>query len=81
MARTTHILFSCLLLLFAVAAFAKVTVTVESTVFVGEQVQLKFASDAGRIQVRDVPNVPGVRWLNNRQPQQGQNSTSSSWRV
>jgi len=75
MARTTHILFSCLLLVFAGAAFAKVTVTVESTVFVGEQVQLKFASDAGRIQVRNVPNVPGVRWLNNRQPQQVQNST------
>lgn len=75
MARTTHIRLSCLLLLFAVAAFAKVTVSVESTVFVGEQVQLKFSSDAGRIQVRNVPNIPGVRWLNNRKPHQVQNST------
>jgi tetratricopeptide (TPR) repeat protein len=75
MARTTHIQLSCLLLLFAVAAFAKVTVSVKSTVFVGEQVQLKFSSDAGRIQVRNVPNVPGVRWLNNRQPEQVTNST------
>ncbi|MDP7395949.1 MAG: BatD family protein [Lentisphaeria bacterium] len=74
MARTTHIRLSCLLLLVAAAAVAKVTVSGEGTVFVGEQVQLKLSSDAGRIQVRKVPNIPGVRWLNNGKPHHEQNS-------